>query len=225
VIDPTARVDASAVLDGSVSVGAGTNVRERARLREGARVGRDGIIGPDVFIDEGVVLGDRVQVHRGAILYQGVTADDAVFVGPAAILTNYRRPRALNLAGDPLGPGDWEISPIHLSSGASVGAAAVIVGPCSIGPFAMIGAGAVVTHDVPGHAIVAGNPARRIGWACICGGRLVDSTGHKAPAERERYALDQALVCPVCERRYAYVRDEETLREHQPPTTVAAPHA
>ena len=65
------------------------------------------------------ILGDRVQVHRGAILYQGVTADDGVFVGPAAILTNYRRPRALNLAGEPLGPGDWEISPIHLSSGAS----------------------------------------------------------------------------------------------------------
>ena len=220
MIDPTARVDASAVLDADVSVGARTTIRERARLREGASIGREGIIGPDVFIDEGVVLADRVQVHRGAILYQGVTADDAVFVGPAAILTNYRRPRALNLEGEPLGPGDWEISPIHLSSGASVGAAAVIVGPCDIGPFAMVGAGAVVTHDVPGHAIVAGNPARRIGWACICGGRLVDSTGHAAPAERERYALDQVLVCPVCERRYSYVRALGTLREEQPRSAV-----
>lgn len=220
MIDPTARVDASADLERDVSVGAGTSIRERARMRQGASIGDEGIIGPDVFIDEGVILGDRVQVHRGAILYQGVTADDGVFVGPAAILTNYRRPRALNLAGEPLGPGDWEISPIHLSSGASVGAAAVIVGPCDIGPSAMVGAGAVVTHDVSGHAIVAGNPARRIGWACVCGGRLADSTGHPAPAEREKYALDQALVCPVCERRYAHVRDEDTLREVPRPAAV-----
>ena len=143
------------------------------------RIGREGIIGPDVFIDEGVVLGDRVQVHRGAILYQGVTADDGVFVGPAAILTNYRRPRALNLSGDPLGPGDWEISPIHLSSGASIGAAAVIVGPCDIGPSAMIGAGAVVTHDVPGYAIVAGNPcpADRLGMRL----RRTTRRFHRAP--------------------------------------------
>jgi len=220
VIDPSARIHASADLEHDVSVGARTSIRERARLREGARIGSEGIVGPDVFIDEGVVLADRVQVHRGAILYQGVTADDGVFIGPAAILTNYRRPRALNLAGDPLGPGDWEISPIHLSSDASIGAAAVIVGPCVIGPAAMVGAGAVVTHDVPGHAIVAGNPARRIGWACVCGGRLIDSTGHPAPAERERYAIDQALVCPVCDRRWAYMRDEETLHEVRPPTAV-----
>jgi UDP-2-acetamido-3-amino-2,3-dideoxy-glucuronate N-acetyltransferase len=225
VIDPTARIHASADLEDDVGVGPGTSVRYGARLRAGASVGRDGFIGRDVLIDRGVVLGDRVQVHDRALLYQGVTVDDGVYIGPGAILTNDRRPRALNAAGEPARPGDWTVSPVHVAAGASIGAGAVIVAGCDIGPSAMVGAGAVVTHDVPGHAIVAGNPARRIGWACACGGRLIDSTGHAAPAERERYAIDQGLACPVCDRRYGYGGDEETLQEHRPPTAVGGASA
>jgi hypothetical protein len=81
----------------------------------------------------------------------------------------------------------------------------------------MVGAGAVVTRDVPGHAMVAGNPARRIGWVCACGHGLKDSTGHDAPAERERYAIDGNLVCETCGRHYAYVPDGETLEERTGP--------
>lgn len=220
MIDPTARVDATAVIERDVTIGSGTSIGEAARVREGARIGRDGMVGPDAFIDTGVTLGDRVQVHRGATLYVGLSADDAVFIGPSAILATYRRPRSLDAAGQPIGREDREISPIHLSTGSSVGAGAIVVGPCVVGPAAMIGAGAVVTHDVPGHAIVAGNPARVIGWACVCGGRLIDSTGHPAPAQRERYAIDQGLVCPVCDRRYGYVHDEATLREYLPGNAV-----
>jgi acetyltransferase-like isoleucine patch superfamily enzyme len=217
VIDPTARIHATADLEDDVGVGAGTSVWHRAQLRTGARIGRDGIIGRDVFIDEGVVLGDRVKVQNGALIYHGVTVADGVFIGPGAILTNDRHPRAVNPDGDLARASDWTVSPIHVSSGASIGAGAVVVAGCEIGPFAMVGAGAVVTHDVPGHAVVAGVPARRIGWVCACGHRLDDSTGHPAPAERERYAIDQALVCPSCDRRYDYLRDEGTLQERRDP--------
>jgi UDP-2-acetamido-3-amino-2,3-dideoxy-glucuronate N-acetyltransferase len=217
VIDPTARIHATADLEDDVSVGAGTSVWHRAQLRTGARIGRDGVIGRDVFIDEGVVLGDRVKVQNGALIYHGVTVGDGVFIGPGAILTNDRRPRAQNAAGDLARAADWTVSPVRVADGASIGAGAVVVAGCDIGPFAMVGAGAVVTHDVPGHAVVAGNPARRIGWTCACGHRLADSTGHPAPAERERYAIDQALVCPSCDRRYAYLPTEGTLQERQGP--------
>jgi UDP-2-acetamido-3-amino-2,3-dideoxy-glucuronate N-acetyltransferase len=225
VIDPTARIHASADLEDDVSVGPGTTIWHRTQLRTGARIGRDGVVGRDVFFDAGVILGDRVKVHNGAMLYGGVTVGDGVFIGPGAILTNERRPRALNAEGELAGPGERVISPTHVASGASIGAGAVIVAGCDVGPSAMVGAGAVVTHPVPGHAIVAGNPARRIGWACTCGARLADSTGHAAPAERERYAIDQGLVCPSCDRRYDYVRDEETLRERRAPTAVGGASA
>lgn len=217
MIDPSARIHASADLEDDVSIGPGTSVWHRAQIRSGARIGRDGVIGRDAFIDEGVILGDRVKVQNGALIYHGVTVADGVFIGPGVILTNDRHPRALNADGELARADDWTVAPIHIASGASVGAGAIVLAGCDIGPFAMVGAGAVVTHDVPGHALVAGNPARRIGWVCACGHRLVDSTGHAAPAERERYAIDQELVCPACQRRFAYLRDEETLRERKGP--------
>jgi UDP-2-acetamido-3-amino-2,3-dideoxy-glucuronate N-acetyltransferase len=217
VIDPSARIHVTADLEEGVEVGPGTSIWHRAQLRTGARVGRDGVIGRDVFVDEGVILGDRVKVQNGALIYHGVTVGDGVFIGPGAILTNDRHPRAVNAAGELARADDWTVSPITIAAGASIGAGAIVVAGCDIGPFAMVGAGAVVTHPVPGHAVVAGNPARGIGWVCACGARLADSSGHAAPAERERYAIDQELVCPVCERRYAYLRDEGTLQERQGP--------
>jgi UDP-2-acetamido-3-amino-2,3-dideoxy-glucuronate N-acetyltransferase len=221
VIDPSARIHATADLETDVRIGPGTSVWHRAQLRNGTRIGRDGVIGRDVFIDEGVTLGDRVKVQNGALIYHGVTVADGVFIGPGAILTNDRHPRAVNAAGDLARADDWTVSPITIASGASIGAGAIVVAGCDIGRFAMVGAGAVVTHPVPGHAVVAGNPARRIGWVCACGQRLADSTGHAAPAERERYAIDQELVCPVCERRYAYLREQGTLEERQGPAVGA----
>ena len=96
MIDPSARVHASADLEADVTVGSGTSIWHRAQIRTGARIGRDCVIGRDVFIDEGVSLGDRVKVQNGALVYHGVTVSDAVFIGPGAILTNDRHPRAVD---------------------------------------------------------------------------------------------------------------------------------
>lgn len=185
----------------------------RAQIRTGTSLGADCIVGRDVFIDEGIRIGDRVKIQNGALVYNGVMVEDGVFIGPGAILTNDRNPRAITATGDLARADDWTVSPITLRHGCSVGAGAVIVAGLDVGRFAMVGAGAVVTHDVPGHALVAGNPARRLGWMCACGARLVDSTGHPAPAEREKYARDQDLSCPQCGRVYTYVPDGETLEE------------
>jgi acetyltransferase-like isoleucine patch superfamily enzyme len=220
VIDPSARVHASADLEADVTVGSGTSIWHRAQVRGGARIGCDCVIGRDVFIDEGVSLGDRVKVQNGALIYHGVTIADAVFIGPGAILTNDRNPRAVTATGRLARDADWTVSPILIAEGASIGAGAVVVAGCDIGSYAMVGAGAVVTHEVPAHAVVAGNPARGIGWVCACGHRLIDSTGHPAPATRERYALDPELNCPACERRYAFSGEEGTLHERQGPAVA-----
>jgi acetyltransferase-like isoleucine patch superfamily enzyme len=145
-----------------------------------------------VFIDEAVTLGDRVKVQNGALVYHGVTVEDGVFIGPGAILTNDRRPRSLNADGGLARAADWTVSPIRISVGASIGAGAVVVAGRDVGPYAMVGAGAVVTHDVPAHALVVGNPARQIGWVCICGERLVQTAADGSGA----------FACSACGRRY-----------------------
>ena len=217
MIDPSARVHGTADLEDDVTVGSGTSIWHRAQVRTGARIGRDCVIGRDVFIDEGVSVGDRVKIQNAALVYHGVTVGDGVFIGPGAILTNDRHPRALTSAGDLARAADWAVSPILLGHGSSIGAGAIVVAGCEVGTFAMVGAGAVVTHDVPAHAMVAGSPARVIGWVCACGHRLQDSTGHPAPATRERYAIDPELSCSVCGRHYRFAGDGGTLQEQRGP--------
>ena len=121
-----------------------------------------------------MVIGDRVKIQNAALIYHGVTVDDGVFIGPNAILTNDRFPRSITAGGDLARGDDWVVSPIRLRTGASIGAGAVVVAGLDVGRFATVGAGAVVTRDVPDHALVVGNPARRLGWVCACGQRLLD---------------------------------------------------
>jgi acetyltransferase-like isoleucine patch superfamily enzyme len=213
LIDPSARVHATADLEADVHVGPGTTIWHRAQIRTGARIGADCIIGRDAFIDEGVALGDRVKVQNAALVYHGVSVEDSVFIGPNAILTNDRYPRAITTSGDLARAEDWEVSPIVLREGCSIGAGAVVVAGVEIGRFATVGAGAIVTHDVVDHALVAGNPARRLGWVCGCGRRLTDeSTGEPAAAAP---SPDADLVCHVCDRHFLYVPDAERINEVQ----------
>jgi acetyltransferase-like isoleucine patch superfamily enzyme len=211
VIDPSARVHATADLEPDVSVGPGTSIWHRAAVRTGARIGAECIIGRDVFIDVGVTLGDRVKIQNAALIYHGVTVEDGVFIGPNAILTNDRYPRAITSTGELARAADWQVSPITLRYGCSIGAGAVVVAGIDVGRFATVGAGAVVTRTVPDHALVVGNPARRLGWVCTCGARLADaSSGAIAPAHP---AAEAELLCPACDRRFVYIPDPETLQE------------
>lgn len=188
---------ASADLEADVSVGPRTSIWHRAQVRTGARIGAECIIGRDVFIDEGVEIGDRVKIQNAALVYHGVTVEDGVFIGPNAILTNDRFPRAITASGEPARADDWVVSPIRLCTGASIGAGAVVVAGHEVGRFATVGAGAVVTRDVPDHALVAGNPARRIGWVCACGQRLVDGASRPVAGDASGTA-----ACPACAARY-----------------------
>lgn len=213
MIDPTARVHASADLEDDVTVGPRTSIWHRAQVRTSARIGAECIIGRDVFIDEGVTIGDRVKIQNQALVYHGVTVEDGVFIGPGAILTNDRFPRAITTSGELARAADWEVSPVTLRYGSSIGAGAVVVAGVEVGRYATVGAGAVVTKDVTNHALVAGSPARRLGWVCACGVRLHDAHGEPAPAAPPRYADDPVFACPSCERRYVYIPDAETLEE------------
>jgi acetyltransferase-like isoleucine patch superfamily enzyme len=210
VIDPTARVHASAEIEADVTVGPRTSVWNRAVLRNGASLGAECIIGRDAFIDEGVRLGDRVKVQNGALVYHGVTVGNGVFIGPGAILTNDRYPRAVTATGELARGDDWTVSPIDLDDGCSIGAGAVVVAGVKVGRFATVGAGAVVTRDVPDYALVAGNPARRLGWVCACGTRLTDQAGAGAAPDPSKNA---ALVCKRCGRVFAFNPERGSLVE------------
>jgi UDP-2-acetamido-3-amino-2,3-dideoxy-glucuronate N-acetyltransferase len=209
-IDPTARVHPTADIESGVEIGARSSIWHRAQLRNGARIGSECVVGRDAFIDEGVVIGDRVKIQNGALIYSGVTVEDGVFIGPGAILTNDRYPRAITSTGDVASADDWTVSPITLRTGCSIGAGAVVVAGTVVGAYATVGAGAIVTKDVPANALVAGNPARRLGWMCACGSRLADTQGKPASDAPEPGA---ELTCPTCGREYTYVSDPEGVRE------------
>jgi acetyltransferase-like isoleucine patch superfamily enzyme len=158
----------------SEQVGDGTRIWAFAHVMSGAFVGRDCNIGDGAFIESGAVLGDRVTVKNQAMIWDGVSIADDVFIGPGVIFTNDRTPRSPRMAAVApryAEPSGWQAM-TTVARGASLGAGAVIVAGVMIGEFALIGAGAVVTRSVPPHRIVAGNPARPIGWACVCGSRL-----------------------------------------------------
>jgi len=171
-------------------VGEGTKVWHQAQIRENAKVGAGCIIGKGVYVDFDVVIGNNVKIQNGASIYHGVTIEDGVFIGPHACLTNDKYPRAITPAGDLKQAQDWEVGRITIKYGASVGARAVVLPDVVVGRFAMIGAGAVVTKDVPGHGLVLGNPARLVGFVCKCGRKLV---------ERRREEESAEMWCPVCE--------------------------
>lgn len=154
------KVDTAIVEPGAV-IGDGTRLWHHVQVRTGARIGADCNLGKGVFVDEGVTIGDRVKIQNYVSVYRGVTIGDEVMVGPSAVFTNDLFPRAVN-------PG-WRVVPTVVERGVGIGANATVVCGVTLGAWSMVAAGAVVTRDVESHALVAGVPARTVGWVCACG--------------------------------------------------------
>ncbi len=176
----------TAVIDEGASIGAGTKIWHFSHIMPGAVLGKRCNIGQNVVVSPGVVLGANVKIQNNVSIYEGVTCDDDVFLGPSCVFTNVTNPRsAVNRRG--------EYARTHVGRGASIGANATIVCGHDIGPYAFIGAGAVVTKNVPAYALVVGNPARQMGWMSAYGHRLeFDQNGRATcPESGEAYRLKQ----------------------------------
>jgi acetyltransferase-like isoleucine patch superfamily enzyme len=195
--DASVRIHPTAEVSPAASIGSGTSIWNQAQVRERARIGVGCVIGKNVYIDADVVVGDRVKVQNNASVYHGVTIEDGVFIGPNVCLTNDRLPRAVNPDGSAKADTDWEVVPIRVRTGAALGASSVVVAGVTVGRWALVGAGSVVTRDVPDYALVVGNPAHRVGSACPCGQPLRDGPDGGAFVG----------PCPACGRQFPPTED------------------
>lgn len=179
----TVFVHETALVDDGVKIGEGTRIWHFTHVLKGSRIGRRCVVGQNVMIGPDVQVGDGCKVQNNVSLYKGVTLEDDVFCGPSCVFTNVITPRAFVERKS-------EFMPTLVKKGATIGANATILCGATIGRYAMVGAGAVVTSDVADYAIVAGVPARAIGWACRCGVAL------------KKWDKKQQAACPRCGSTY-----------------------
>ncbi|MCQ2529134.1 MAG: N-acetyltransferase [Saccharofermentans sp.] len=158
-------------------IGDGTKIWNHAQVRENAKIGSNCIISKNVYIDSDVSIGSGVKIQNNVNVYHGVTVEDDVFLGPSMTFTNDMFPRAFST--------NWKVTETLVKKGASIGANCTIVCGSTIGEYATIGSGSVVTKDVPSHALMVGNPAHQIGWVCKCG-----------------FKLDENGTCVECGEKY-----------------------
>jgi len=162
-IHPTAEVSKDSV------IGEGTKIWHQAHVREHCKIGTNCIIGKGAYIDIGVVIGNNVKIQNYSCVYNGTTIEDGVFIGPGVLLINDKLPRSVSLEGKLLRKDDWKAGKTLVKKNASIGAGAVVLPEITIGEYAMVGAGAVVTKNVPDHGLVIGNPGVLKGTVCKCG--------------------------------------------------------
>lgn len=201
-VHPTAEVATTAV------VGDGTSVWNHAQVRDGARIGRQCILAQGVYVDVGVHIGDLVKLQNNVSVFLGARVEDRAFIGPHACLLNDRSPRSTTASGELKREEDWEVSGVVIEEGASVGGGSTLLPGVRVGRYALVGAGAVVTRDVPAYGLVVGNPARLVGYVCECGARL-----------------DRDGFCTTCARTYQITEELSRHGSHgDPPGATGAWH-
>lgn len=185
----SSQIHESADVSPEAFVGDESRVWHLVQVREGAVIGQGSVIGRGAYVGPGVQVGARCKIQNYALIYEPAVLEDGVFIGPAVVLTNDLFPRAINPDLSLKGSQDWEPVGVIIRQGASVGARAVCIAPVTIGRWATVAAGAVVTRDVPDFALVAGVPARRIGWVGKNGHPLVNVGGGKfeCPVDASQY--------------------------------------
>ena len=167
------QIHPASMVHPNAKIGAGCYVWAWSQIREGATIGRCTSIGQGAYVGPGVVVGGSCKIQNYALIYEPAVLEDSVFVGPGAVLTNDRYPRAVNLDGSEKSAGDWTPVGVYIEHGASIGAKAVLVGPVRIGAWSMVGAGSVVSADVKPYSLVVGIPAAHVGWVGRSGHRLL----------------------------------------------------
>jgi UDP-2-acetamido-3-amino-2,3-dideoxy-glucuronate N-acetyltransferase len=192
-------IHSTAEVSPEAQIGSGTRIWNFVQIREGVNIGKNCIIGKDVYVDFDVKIGDNVKIQNSALIYHGATLEDGVFIGPQVCLTNDRLPRAITSGGVLKGNDDWVVGPILIKYGASIGAGTLILPDVIVGRFALVGAGAVVTRDVPDHGLVVGVPARLVGYVCDCGKKMVQQ--------------ENIWYCSACD--WKFVPEEENNDSHR----------
>lgn len=189
----------SADVDTTAVIGDGSSIWHLAQVRDGARLGENCVVGRGAYIGSGVTMGDNCKVQNYALVYEPAQLGDGVFIGPAVVLTNDTYPRAVTPDGGLKSASDWQAVGVAIGDGASIGARAVCVAPVTIGEWALVAAGAVVTTDVPAHALVAGVPARQVGWVGRSGTRLQKdgSDSWICPTTGDRFREDDGALTPI----------------------------
>lgn len=165
-------IHATADVNPKAKIGENAKIWNNAQVRENAEIGENTIISKNVYIDSGVKIGKNVKIQNNVSVFHGVTIQDGVFIGPHVCFTNDKNPRAINPDGTLKSATDWEVSETLIKKGAAIGANSTILPGVTIGQFALIGAGSVVTKDVPDFGLVYGNPAKMHGYVCYCGKKL-----------------------------------------------------
>ena len=183
------RIHNSADVSNEAHIGDGTSIWHHSQVREGAQLGKNCILGKGVYIDTGVTIGDNVKIQNYVSVYHGVTIEDGVFIGPHVCFTNDMRPRAINPDSTLKAADDWTLSETRIKHGASLGANSTIRCGVTIGEWAMVGSGSVITRDVPAYGLMMGNPAKLKGFVCPCGEKL---------AKKEKQNSLISMKCPKC---------------------------
>jgi UDP-2-acetamido-3-amino-2,3-dideoxy-glucuronate N-acetyltransferase len=189
MIDKTAFIHSSSFVDEGATIGPGSKVWHFCHVMPGAVIGSRCTLGQNVVVMTGVTIGNNCKIQNNVSLYEGVVLEDDVFCGPSMVFTNVMNPRAHVSRRD-------EFRQTLVRRGSSIGANATIVCGATLGEYSFVGAGAVVTRDVAPYALMAGVPARRIGWMCQCGERLAERVGH--------------VTCDACGSRYLVAADTVT---------------